>query len=703
MRKVILRLCAGLLCLCLLLPLASCAFFRKEKTDTAPFTIAEGGEATCRIVYPTGGNTWRGLAGLLGEAIRRLTGVSVEAVSDAESDAPGDILLGKTNRALSAAAEKTLEGQETAFAFVVADRRLAVAATDAKAASLAIAYFEMQCTGALGGTAGEGELSLPYDLSLTRAVATDTAEPAELLEKAATMRLSAGTAFSIAANKNGGRVLAAAAVADKLYTAQTDGGGTVLVAYSTAKGKLLAKGEKLSVTGVAGMCYNPVLGLLTLVDETGKLLHLADPETLSVCRTVTLSTAVNAIAYDTANLCYVMRSKAADGTFFCLDNACRKTGGKLSEGAYGDQVFAGTVLAGGTEADGSNLYLLYSVQTKEANAALVALARDGGTRLIATFSLPSGTPVALTRSGRVFYAVTAGETGSTVTKLTLPLTQPVPEEPFTLFDGKNTEMEDSSYVSSEFLFDVYAFVKNEYARNGVLQGACTDGTYGYFFAEYQGGAGNYSNSETHDTVIVKVDMETGELVKYSKPLPLGHSNDGCYNPHTGQLVISYCGQNGKTGEYLGTRAVFVDPETLEITGEIDAEVGFYAISYNADTGQYIVGRSGINFAVLDENFRVVRKVSVTGFSTEETLITQGIDTDSRYVYFVLGVVLGGGAWRNYLVVFDYEGNHVFTKTIPDVPREVENIFHIGKDIYVSYNGYNGKTPYKPCHKLHIEQ
>ena len=75
----------------------------------------------------------------------------------------------------------------------------------------------------------------------------------------------------------------------------------------------------------------------------------------------------------------------------------------------------------------------------------------------------------------------------------------------------------------------------------------------------ENGNSNYENSETHDTVIVKADMATGELVRYSRPLKLGHSNDGCYNSRTGLITVSYCGKNGATGETRYNRACFIDP------------------------------------------------------------------------------------------------------------------------------------------------
>lgn len=720
MKKTISRTLSLFLCLCLLLPLASCSLFVKKpaEDDNAPFVVAAGGEAACRIVYPGGENSaaWKTAADLLVKSIRRVAGVSVSSVSDEESDQDGDILFGNTNRALSQTASASLAELKSAFSFAVTGKRLVIAATDVETAKLAIHYFEMQYAGALGGTADTGALSFPAQLSVTRTVTPDATEPADMLNNVKILQLQSGSSFALTATNTFPDILATAIAGDKVFTALGGNGGTTVSVQSLSGGKALSKSEPIRTEGVLGMCYNRVLGCLTILNGNGNTLSLIDADSLKLIRTVTLSKKADAIAYDAVNLRYIVRN-AADGTFSCLNNTCAVTGDTVPVTFNGGQLSSGTVTLCGMDADSKNLYLLYRSEKDGAvSGTLVTLAIDGTSRYLTNVTA-EGTPAGLAHSGRVFYIATKDENTGLLTRMTLPIT-PEYEEPSFIFNEKNTEKVDSSYISSEFLFDVYALVKKDYARNTVLQGACTDGKYGYFFAEYQGGKdangnSNYSNSETHDTVIVKMDLETLQPVKFSKPLPLGHSNDGCYNPYTGQLVISYCGMNGATGENRYKLAIFVDPETLEITGEVTCPVTFYAIAYNEYTGQYFVARDGINFAILDESFQLVQKVStdyssydrdeIYDYTLGTDLITQGIDCDSQYIYYVLGAKLGGGKWKNYLVVFDHTGKHIFTKIIPDVPREIENIFHIGTDIYVSYNGSISGTPYKPCHKLTITQ
>lgn len=714
MKKITLKIGVLLLALCLLLPLSSCAvwgsLFPQKEEEAAPFTLAKG--AACRIVYPAGENatSWLAVANLLAKAINRLTGTTATTITDAEAATDGEVLLGNTSRAASGEAVGALSGLENAFSFSVVGKNLVIAAATPTAARLAVSYFEMQATGTLGGMLAEGSLSFPADLSVTSATAAGGAEPADLLEGAGMLPLQAGDGFTLTGT--GMTVAATALAGEKLVAALTTGKGAVtLIGTALTGGEVLATGEVPEAAGAVGMCYNPVLGLLVLLTDGGKTALLIDPATFAVRRSVTLRDALSAIAYDSSRLCFVAR-KATYDTFLLLDNALAPSGSELSLTFDGSTLTAGTATLHGMEADSKNIYLLYGTEKDGVNASvLVTLSYDGATRYLTDLPV-AGTPAGISRSGRIFYlAAKEGEGAGRVTRLNIPFTWEY-NEPSAVFNDRNTEKTDSSYLSSEFRFSVYDFIKAEYARNTVLQGACTDGTYGYFFMEYQGGKdengnSNYENSETHDTVIVKADMATGELVRYSRPLKLGHSNDGCYNSRTGLITVSYCGKNGATGETRYNRACFIDPDTLELVGEKALPSAFYAIAYNEYTGQYVLARGGINFTLLNEDFSLSRKVTtdfdetfgqtvVPGCVVGTDVITQGIDCDSKYVYYVLSTHSG----INYLLAFGYDGKLAFTKEVPGVPREIENIFHIGSVMYVSYNGnYNGNI--RPCQRLTV--
>lgn len=280
-------------------------------------------------------------------------------------------------------------------------------------------------------------------------------------------------------------------------------------------------------------------------------------------------------------------------------------------------------------------------------------------------------------------------------------------EPWALFGEANTKDTDASFLSAEQLFKVYTKMKETFGITAYLcmQGACTDGTYAYFFMD-----NTVEDVERHYNYIVKVDLATGEFVKISEKLNLGHANDACYNPDTGTIVVA-CNAPDKE------RICFVNPETLEMTGEKHLSLDIFAIAYNTYTGQYVVGISGgRNFALLDADFNVLKKrntdyssydkdVIYTDYDgTNAEILTQGIDCDGKYVYFVLSGHpkkadgTWSSVWTNYLVVFDYEGRHQFTKTLPGPTYEVENMFHVGKTVYFTCHSWKGD----PCFRLDVK-
>jgi hypothetical protein len=239
-------------------------------------------------------------------------------------------------------------------------------------------------------------------------------------------------------------------------------------------------------------------------------------------------------------------------------------------------------------------------------------------------------------------------------------------------------------ISASKCFNTYTTAGSP-AGNTVMQGGCTDGEYAYICMENQ--AGNYSNTYLHDTRIVKVRLSDNTLVAVSQPLPLHHSNDACYNSKTGLLVIALNGKQSNT-------VAFVDPDTLQIVGQQILPYGIYSIAYEPLSDRYVIGlSSGVNgssgrdYAILDGNFNVLAPFIYVGPYThysETKPTTQGIDCDSKYIYSVLGVNNSG--WTNWLVVHDWNGNFICAKLLPDVTVESENLFHVGNDFYVGFNG-----------------
>ncbi len=195
----------------------------------------------------------------------------------------------------------------------------------------------------------------------------------------------------------------------------------------------------------------------------------------------------------------------------------------------------------------------------------------------------------------------------------------------------------------------------------IMQGGCTDGTYCYFAM---------NDNDVH-AVICKYDMKTWKLVKRSLPLPIDHSNDICYNPDTGKLIVVHNAPNRNT-------ISIVDPETLTIDETIKIKHQIFSMSYNQSRKQYVVGLSGgQNFALLDQDFKTIKMYHVrsTGYTT------QGVECDDDFIYFVQYN-------KNVIMIYDWNGRLV-TRIDLDLPYvEPENISLVDNKFIIACNNSN---------------
>lgn len=184
-----------------------------------------------------------------------------------------------------------------------------------------------------------------------------------------------------------------------------------------------------------------------------------------------------------------------------------------------------------------------------------------------------------------------------------------------------------------------------------MQGGGTDGTYGYFILVTRG------PSETAMSYIHKIDLETWETVKISEPLKMYHANDLAYDAKNHRLVISHC-------DIHPEEVSVVDPDTLEVIEVKTIPQKHYSITYNANKGMYVTGKSRTyDFVLLNDEFEPLRLLP-----GEDGHIKQGLECDDEYIYF-----FQTGVRYNWIFVFDWEGT--FLRKIP-VPMvgESENLF-----------------------------
>ena len=193
---------------------------------------------------------------------------------------------------------------------------------------------------------------------------------------------------------------------------------------------------------------------------------------------------------------------------------------------------------------------------------------------------------------------------------------------------------------------------------GIMQGGCTDGTYAYYILEDQQlGSGN--------CLIVKMDVDTWEILAVSDPLPLDHGNGITYVPSREQFLVANCQPDP-------TLATWVDAKTLQAAGTERLDYTAYALSYNESRNMYAA--YGLNKVMLmtDENLDVIR--SYNGLASSYT--TQGYDCDDDYVYIV-------SCTSNYIHVCDWEGHWI--ETIPiGIGSEMENMISFGDVHYTTF-------------------
>ena len=227
------------------------------------------------------------------------------------------------------------------------------------------------------------------------------------------------------------------------------------------------------------------------------------------------------------------------------------------------------------------------------------------------------------------------------------------------FDMTQLINKNDSYTTTyEKLFDI-----NNVDGYKIMQGGCTDGRYLYMAMENQ-----TFPEGSHHSYIYKYDIATMKQVARSEALPLDHSNDICYNPDTGLLVVVHNAPNRN-------KISFVDPDTLTVTETRIIGFEIFAISYCQERQQYVIGLShGQNFAILDTDFKRVFLCTVnsTGYTT------QGMECDNDFIYFVQYN-------QNVIMIYDWEGNLVKRVDMTLTGVEPENICLVDDTFYIGCN------------------
>ena len=253
----------------------------------------------------------------------------------------------------------------------------------------------------------------------------------------------------------------------------------------------------------------------------------------------------------------------------------------------------------------------------------------------------------------------------------------------------------SMLSSSGKAFDIRARAGLSSTPFRIMEGACTDGSYGYY---------TFLRSKTSSCKIVKVALASigsapnKAVVKVSGELFMGHANDMCYNPTTKKIYVIH----NMEGTLPSMKISVVDPASLSRIGTFTLKIpetldgatvsqltsikGLCAISYLASADHYVVMLSGIygNFMVLDKDFNPVRFIKC---EKRSPWINQGIDCNDTSIF--VGRSSGSGAnYSNIIEEYNWDGKHISQTTIKGLTYEIESIYHIGKNYYLSCYAYN---------------
>lgn len=200
-----------------------------------------------------------------------------------------------------------------------------------------------------------------------------------------------------------------------------------------------------------------------------------------------------------------------------------------------------------------------------------------------------------------------------------------------------------------------------------MQGGGTDGQYAYY---------GMINGETDSAYLFKFEIASWTLVAQSELLPLYHSNDITYDAVNHRLVISSC-----TEKHDWKGICTVDPDTLEVLEFFRVEASNRAVEYLPEQNEYLLGEN-FGFYRTDANFQILEKMECYN----KEYITQGMCCDGRYFYDVRYNTVDSKSRTHYIVVQDLNGGDYGAIPLMKTSMEPENMFRLGSDFFVGFNG-----------------
>lgn len=214
----------------------------------------------------------------------------------------------------------------------------------------------------------------------------------------------------------------------------------------------------------------------------------------------------------------------------------------------------------------------------------------------------------------------------------------------------------------------------------IVQGSCTDGTYGYF---------NMFDKKNNRCRIAKIRIKDLKIMKTSGVLPIGHGNDITYNSQQKYLVaVHYQKERMRLSiispsslKVLAVKDVTI-PESLSGATEkqLTSITNLCGISYEPSRNQYVTYvSSSHDFLVLDTNFEPVCYIAR---NKSNRYNYQGIDCTKDYILMAQSPLTSKQKY-NILSIYNWEGKYIAKITIKN-KYEIESVFHINQQYYASF-------------------
>lgn len=198
----------------------------------------------------------------------------------------------------------------------------------------------------------------------------------------------------------------------------------------------------------------------------------------------------------------------------------------------------------------------------------------------------------------------------------------------------------------------------------VLQGGCTDGTYGYYVM-------NNQDYYPYINRVYKVDLATMKVVQVSQTLELQHANSITYNSKLGKLIcVNYDPDK--------TTLTYVDPETLTITGTTKVDFNALSLSYCEERNAYVAGTRGtFDWFALDGSMKVKNYYG----SVQTDAVKQEVETYKDKIIFSMSN-------PQMLYVYNWDGEFLYSIDM-ELYVEIENLVFYEDIAYVGYFSSGG--------------